>query len=318
MSKNQEFPLISVLMPVYNVALFVSEAIESILKQSYVNLELIIVNDGSTDETGYIIDSFSRIDSRIKVYHFNENQKIVNALNFGLSMCKGDFIARMDGDDRCPPDRIKTMYEYLTNHNDISLVGCNMEIINESGQVVGRTKLIEDYDQLLCLLRFASPIPHIWLCKRSVYEIIGQYRLPGAEDYDFLLRMINKNLKFANIPHYLYQVRTRDGNTSTSIGYMQFSNARLAYKLYVERCRFQYEKTELNFSNIMNMSSSKIESVNNAFNFLRISILTLRSKKFFHGLYYLTRAILISPKTMLFVLYQRVGYRILLKKIKIV
>jgi glycosyltransferase involved in cell wall biosynthesis len=303
-------------MPVYNVDLFVGEAIESVLVQSYKNFELIIVNDGSTDDTGSIIDKYSKLDSRVKVYHFTENQRIVHALNFGLSICKGDFIARMDGDDRSVGDRLEIMYNYLIEHPEISLVGCNMEIINEVGFVVGKSELIQEYSCLLKVLKFASPVPHIWLCKRSVYEVVGNYRLAGAEDYDFLLRMVSKNMKFTNIPDFLYQVRIREGNTSTSIGFIQFSHARLAYKLFVERRKFSTEKTEWNDNDVLDKFSKKNELVSNAFNFLRISLMRLKNKELIVGLYYLTRSIFINPQIILFVLYQRIGFHFLQRKYK--
>lgn len=301
-------------MPVYNVELYVEEAIVSILNQSYRNIEFIIIDDCSTDKTWEIVSYYSDIDKRIVSHRFSENRRIADALNFGLQLATGEFIARMDGDDISTVDRIRRLFDYLIENPDISLVGSFMEIINESGQTIGERKLITDYFDLLKIVKFASPVPHIWLCKKSVYDLVGNYRLPGAEDYDFLLRMISKNLMFSNVPDYLYKVRTRDGNTSTSIGYMQFISARLAYKLFLERRMYLQEKTNFKNSDITNTSIARIDVVNKAFHFLRLSLLNIKKRQYIGFFYCLTRSILLSPRIIFYVIYQRISYGFWLSK----
>ena len=95
--------LISVLMPVYNVEKYLQEAIESILNQTYSNFEFLIINDGSSDKSGEIINSYN--DSRIVYLQNNKNKGLVYTLNYGISLAKGEYIARMDGDDISLPDR---------------------------------------------------------------------------------------------------------------------------------------------------------------------------------------------------------------------
>jgi glycosyltransferase involved in cell wall biosynthesis len=113
-------PLVSVVMPVHNGALYLSDAIKSILSQTYPHFELIIINDGSSDNSEYIINAFN--DSRIKYNVFNKQQGIVAALNFGLTLAKGDFIARMDADDIMHPQKLEKQIEILASKQEFSQI----------------------------------------------------------------------------------------------------------------------------------------------------------------------------------------------------
>ena len=117
---NETHPLISVLMPVYNVKDYVAEAIESILKQTYTNFELIIINDGSTDGSGSIAEAYKAKDKRIKLYHI-ENGGLANARNLALSYAQGEFVTFVDSDDTVKEDYLECLYEGLSKYNaDIS------------------------------------------------------------------------------------------------------------------------------------------------------------------------------------------------------
>ncbi|WFT52817.1 glycosyltransferase family 2 protein [Acinetobacter baumannii] len=108
-----EQPLISVLIPVYNVEAFVKEAVSSICNQTYKNIEIIVVDDCSTDNTYNIVAELAIIDPRIRLYKNDKNSKIVKTLNFALEQAKGEFIARMDGDDISTPERLEKQLEFL-------------------------------------------------------------------------------------------------------------------------------------------------------------------------------------------------------------
>ena len=128
--KNE--PLISILIPTYNVGAWIDEAIKSIIEQTYKKIEIIIIDDYSTDNTREKIQNLARTDSRIKIIYNKENQKIVKSLNQGLLLAKGQYIARFDGDDIAAPDRIEKQLHYL-EANDLDIVGCQMHSINEIG-----------------------------------------------------------------------------------------------------------------------------------------------------------------------------------------
>lgn len=114
-------PKVTVLMPVYNVALYVAEAIESILNQTYSDFELLIINDGSTDSTSEEVFKFS--DSRIRFVENDQNIGLANTLNRGIDLARGEYIARMDGDDISLPERLRKQVAILDTHPDIDICG---------------------------------------------------------------------------------------------------------------------------------------------------------------------------------------------------
>lgn len=123
-------PFFTVLMPAYNAAPFLREAIDSVLAQTFPDFELLIVNDGSTDTTAAILDTYT--DPRIRVYH-QQNQGVIGALNTGLQHAAGLYIARFDADDVCYPQRLAVQAAYLRKHPDCVLVGSAADAIDEDG-----------------------------------------------------------------------------------------------------------------------------------------------------------------------------------------
>lgn len=129
--------LISVVLPVYNCELYIREAIESILAQTYTAFELIVVNDGSTDGTAAILAGIS--DPRLRVIA-QPNGGIVKALNAGLQAAKGQFIARQDADDISLPERFARQMAYMQAHPEVMVCGAWAEIIDVQNRVTGLHK----------------------------------------------------------------------------------------------------------------------------------------------------------------------------------
>ena len=230
--------LISILMPTYNVALFVREAVESILNQTLGDFELIIVDDGSTDGTYNIIKELAQRDKRIKLYKSDVNQKICKTLNMAWSHAKGDFIGRMDGDDISQSNRFSELKKYLDEHPDCALVGSGMITIDEKGEEVSRPRFITKSENIYKYMKYRSCIPHIWLARREVYERLNGYReIPYAEDYDFLMRAMQYGFGLANVNQYLYKCRIRNGNTGSTNGLAQHKAKLFVNKLYIEEKR---------------------------------------------------------------------------------
>ena len=127
-NSNENLSLVSVIMPVYNGAMYLNEAITSILRQTYSNFEFIIINDGSTDLSEEIILSFS--DSRIVYVKNPENYRLIKTLNLGFSMAKGRYIARMDADDISHPDRLLKQVDFLDHNIEYGLVGTGVNLLN--------------------------------------------------------------------------------------------------------------------------------------------------------------------------------------------
>lgn len=250
--------LVSVIIPVYNVEKFVFEAITSIQNQTYKNLEIIIVDDGSTDNTFNVVKVLAEGDSRIKLFRNNKNRKIVKTLNKAYQNSTGSYIARMDGDDISEPDRIEKKVEFLKNNPTISLVGCSVSAISEDGIVLSKTVKNKNIKLLDKLKKYSTPVLHIWVARREVYEKLNGYReLSGVEDYDFLLRMSSSGLLYSNLEGYFgYKIRIdRKGNTKDLIGLKQILLHKYAYNLYLQRLKNGYDDFNGDIDNMLAVSS---------------------------------------------------------------
>ena len=115
---------ISVIMSVYNGEEYLREAIDSVLKQSFSDFELIIINNCSTDHTGEILARYASLDARVKVHTNEVNLRLPSSLNKAISLAEGKYIARMDADDICMPDRLEKQYDFMESHPDIALSSC--------------------------------------------------------------------------------------------------------------------------------------------------------------------------------------------------
>jgi glycosyltransferase involved in cell wall biosynthesis len=234
--------LISVLIPTYNVEKFINSAIQSVINQTYSNLEIIVVDDGSTDQTYSILEKIKKSEPRLKLYKNKNNSGIVKTLNFGLSVSKGEYIVRMDGDDLCDPSKFEIQLKFLLNNKNVDLVGCDILSIDENDKILNHIETSHSVECTKKILEFISPVLHIWMCKKEIYTILNGYReLGGSEDYDFLLRLDALGFKFFNLPFFGYSVRIRSGNTQTSRGLYQRKIVYYIRKLYKERLRYNYD-----------------------------------------------------------------------------
>lgn len=126
----QEFPLISVIIPVYNTEQYLSSCLKSILSQTFNNFEVILINDGSTDQSGILCDEFVKQDSRIKVFH-QENAGVSAARNVGLKYAQGKWITFVDSDDELMPDGLEVMINMVQGGSEnVDLVLAGYDTIN--------------------------------------------------------------------------------------------------------------------------------------------------------------------------------------------
>ncbi|MDD4489406.1 MAG: glycosyltransferase family A protein [Paludibacter sp.] len=196
---------VSILMPVYNAELYLSEAIQSMLNQTYTDFELIILDDCSTDNSAAVVHAFS--DTRI-VYHRNEvNSGLANNLNTGLKLAKGKYIARMDGDDISLPHRLQTQVDFLESHPDIDLCSCAMQMFGADNQLWIRDR---DPEQVKITMMFYSAVLHASsVFRRDVFEknnlYYNQETFP-AEDYDLWARAAFY-CRMVNLPDVMYLYR---------------------------------------------------------------------------------------------------------------
>ena len=127
-SNQTPTPRVTVFIPVYNAQAYIAEAIESVLAQTYSDFELLVIDDGSTDETASVICTFM-YDPRIRVVSHIRNLGQPHTRNYGLELASGEYIAFLDADDRCVPERIERQVTYLDTHTDIDGVGSWMDWI---------------------------------------------------------------------------------------------------------------------------------------------------------------------------------------------
>lgn len=209
---NNSIPKISVVMAVYNGERYLREAIDSILNQTFKDFEFVIINDGSTDRSLEIIQSY---DDRI-VLITQENAGLAKALNNGIAVSRSDFIARMDADDIAYPERIQKQYKFLLKNPEYIIVGSNAKFIDMEGNFVHYSNLPIKNEEMKGKLPETPFIhPSVMFRKDSFYEA-GQYPeyMLKAQDYVLFNRMA-KYGKFANIPENLMQYRIVPTGNST-------------------------------------------------------------------------------------------------------
>ena len=200
-------PEITVLMPAYNAEKYIAEAIASVLKQSFSDFELLIVNDGSTDHTVKIIESFK--DDRIVLIH-QENQGIASALNTGLKYAQADYIARFDADDICNRDRLKIQYNFITTYPEYDIIGSAADYLDVEGNYIFTQHPVAHLNEEIQALQYTvCPFIHSSVFyKKDVILNNGGYNEHAYtfEDH-FLWVNILKSAKACNLSQALIKVR---------------------------------------------------------------------------------------------------------------
>lgn len=201
-----KLPQVSILMPVYNTAPYLREAMDSMLSQTFTDFELIVLNDCSPDNAEEILDTYD--DPRIVRYRGEKNVGLSNVLNVGIEMARGKYIARMDSDDISLPNRLQVQVDYLETHPEIDLVSVGMRLFGAKEEVWIRE---QNPEKVKIEALFHSPVLHassVW--RKDSFEKHGlrfRQEMVPAEDYDLWTRALTKGLKLANLPEVLYKYR---------------------------------------------------------------------------------------------------------------
>lgn len=227
-------PMVTVLMSVYNGERFLREAIDSILDQTFTNFEFLIVNDGSTDKSVEIIESYK--DTRIRLINNEKNLKLIASLNKGISLARGKYIARMDCDDISMPDRLEKEVNFLESSLDYGLVGTYYTVIDGEGKeqynvsYPSSNELIKLFLSLNCPLAHGSIMGRTELFKQNLYGSEESY---AVEDYELWTRM-SKVTKIHNIPEYLFKYRVYGESFSDSKTQLMYNQTlEISKKLYI-------------------------------------------------------------------------------------
>ena len=218
--------MISVIMSTYKEdEKLLRESIESILNQTYKDFEYIIILDyPDNDVHKSVIEEYALKDDRIHFYINEKNMGLTDSLNRGLSLCHGEYIARMDADDISLPDRLERQMKYLEkNHYD--LIGGITEMINENGTLLYSIKSVPtDPKKINKALRYSQCIAHpTWLGKKEVFEKNAGYRhMPLCEDYDFTLRAVLNGFVISNLNEAVLKYRMTSNSISRSNLFEQY------------------------------------------------------------------------------------------------
>ena len=218
--------MISVIMSTYKEdERLLRESIESILNQTYRDFEYIIILDyPDNDVHKSVIEEYALKDDRIHFYINEKNMGLTDSLNRGLSLCHGEYIARMDADDISLPNRLERQMKYLEkNHYD--LIGGITEMINENGSLLYSIKSVPtDPKKINKALRYSQCIAHpTWLGRKEVFEKNAGYRhMPLCEDYDFTLRAVLNGFVISNLNEPVLKYRMTSNSISRSNLFEQY------------------------------------------------------------------------------------------------
>ena len=189
-------PKITVLVPVFNREHFVDEAIRSVIEQDFDDLELLLVDDGSTDRTPEVLEMWKKRDARVVVVTSAANRGIPAALNLGLAHARGKYVARLDSDDFMMPRRLAGQTAVLDAHPEVVLVSCAYDIVDVEGNRLGTWKGDEPSEVTAFLLHFFNAVGGGGQVMFRLAEVLeeGGYALnyPSSEDYDLWVRLLRR------------------------------------------------------------------------------------------------------------------------------
>lgn len=219
-------PLVSVLMPVYNTAPFLREAMDSMLSQIFTDFELIVLDDCSPDNAQEVLDTYD--DPRIVRYKGGHNVGLGNVLNVGLGIARGEYIARMDSDDISLPDRLQVQVDYLNAHPECDFVSVGMREFGDGDRVYAYDN---ESEEIKFNALFFTPVLHassMWRKDRFEGLFYDQSFVP-SEDYELWTRAMLKGVIMRNLPKVLYLYRRFPGQSASSNDGGKHREANLLY-----------------------------------------------------------------------------------------
>ncbi len=225
-------PRITVLMPVYNGSTYIAVAIESVLAQTYQDFELLVINDGSTDDSALIVKSYD--DPRVRLINNEQNLGLITTLNRGVKLAKGQYLARMDQDDISLPDRLEKQIKYMEAHPEVAVLGSWAYTIDAKGEVVGELRT-PDERNLACFYWRPSPHihPSVMMRLAALHQAPYDASFPDAEDYALWLCLKTKGMVMSNLPEFLMQYRMHTENISVTRRQSQLESSFKAFRQYV-------------------------------------------------------------------------------------
>lgn len=292
-------------MSVYNEEeVWLRKSIESILNQTYKNIEFIIVLDNPNNITIFnVIKYYLQKDNRIIFIKNNINIGLTKSLNKAIKVSKGDYIARMDADDISVIDRLEKQLDYIKNNNGIELVASNITYINEDDKRLKSTNYKNlDSDEYRSLILDYDPFPHpTWMFKVDILKRLSCYRdFNSSEDYDFLCRAMFYGVKCNVMEDTLLLYRVRENGITKSNKMRQIYETERIKRAYCLSMITNYNF--LKTINIRQKNDKGYRYFENSFNILSYAK-TIREKSFTKYYIYLFKAILLYPKRAILRIY---------------
>ena len=209
---------VSIVLPTFNGSRFIKESIESVLSQTYTNLELIIVNDSSTDNTYDICRNYLLKDSRIKLISNKTNLKLPASLNKGFSIATGEYLTWTSDDNMYKKNAIEVMVNYLEKNIETDMVSCNADYIDEEENIIGTSKESLTWRKTFAMA-FLGNITACFLYRKRVLDSVGTYNIKTflVEDYDYWCRIaINGKIDYIDDSLYYYRFHENSLTTNNS------------------------------------------------------------------------------------------------------
>ncbi len=225
-------PRVSVLLPVHNGAEFVESALRSVMAQTLREIEILVVDDASTDATPEILARLAAEDPRLRILRPERNLRLPGALNFGLAQVRGAYVARMDADDLCAPTRLARQAAFLDANPEIVLVGCSARHIDRAGRVLKTSVRAQTPFHARWILRSAMAFRHpTFLFRADGWSWRYDPAFTVSEDYDLLARLTETE-RVACLPEALFDYREHGGSiTAQKWAAMQGEARRIAERV---------------------------------------------------------------------------------------
>jgi glycosyltransferase involved in cell wall biosynthesis len=255
--KNKK-PLVSIIIPIYNAEKYVSKCIESVINQSYEKIEVLLINDGSTDNSQEICDAYAIKDQRVKVIH-KQNQGVSSARNLGIDESKGEYISFVDSDDWIDLDTYKRLIA-CTLTFDVEVVIFEYDVVYEDGKVIFKSyKNLEGViNKTSAIETVISPVSRFAVTKLYKRNIIGDIRFDTSihigEDTLFVMRTLGNANSIYYMAYPFYHYWQSDNSATRSKFNKKIFTGIDAYKQLVEKCKAKYpEITDVAISAYINL-----------------------------------------------------------------
>ncbi len=235
-------PLVSVLIPAYNAETTVESALASVLRQSLREIEIVLVDDGSTDSTVGIAEGMCRADERLRLVRMAHGG-IINALNSGIEYCRADLIARMDADDISHPRRLEAQAQVMLESPDVSVCSCLVRMFPRRGLLGGLLRYegwlnsVQTHEEIMRDMFVESPVAHpsVMLRRTELVDIGGYEEHGWPEDYDLWLRYHAAGKRFCKVEETLLCWRQSEGRLTFTDGRYSLENFIRAKAHYISR-----------------------------------------------------------------------------------